>query len=180
MNEDTLETENRDGYIQLPTGENQNCFGCSLKNKSGLQMKFYATEKLDSVISWLTVPDHLCGWSNLVHGGVISTMLDEAMGWAALIILKKLVVSKSITVKFLKPILIGKEIRAEGMVKKINNEREAVLQGYIYNDENEICAQSSSLASLFSLETLRKRSVMDEGMFRALEKSMNIIPTRKS
>ena len=175
-----MKTENRDGYILLPTGENQNCFGCSLKNKSGLQMKFYATEKLDSVISWLKVPDHLCGWSNLVHGGIISTMLDEAMGWAALIILKKLVVSKSITVDFIKPVLIGKEISVKGMVNKINNEREAILQGYIYNDESEICARSSSLASLFSLETLKKMNVMDEKMFRALEKYMNISPTRKS
>jgi acyl-coenzyme A thioesterase PaaI-like protein len=83
-----MKTENRNGYILLPTRENQNCFGCSLKNKAGLQMKFYTTEKLDSVISWLKVPDHLCGWSNLVHGGIISTMLDEAMGWVALIILK--------------------------------------------------------------------------------------------
>jgi acyl-coenzyme A thioesterase PaaI-like protein len=167
----------RDGYIPLPTGENQNCFGCSLKNKSGLQMKFYAAEKLNSVISWLKVPDHLCGWSNLVHGGIISTMLDEAMGWAALIILKKLVVSKSITVDFIKPVLIGKEISVKGMVNKINNEREAILQGYIYNDESEICARSSSLASLFSLETLKKMNVMDEGMFKALEKYMIMSPT---
>jgi len=61
-------------------------------------MKFYSTEKKELVVSWLKVPDHLCGWSNLVHGGIISTMLDEAMGWAGLVILKKLVVSKSITV----------------------------------------------------------------------------------
>ena len=107
-------------------------------------------------------------------------MLDEAMGWAALIILKKMLVSKSITVDFIKPVLIGKEISVKGMVNKINSEREAVLQGYIYNDENEICARSSSLVSLFTLEALRKMNVMDEGMFRALEKYMNISPTGKS
>ena len=104
-------------------------------------------------------------------------MLDEAMGWAALIILKKLVVSKSITVDFIKPVLIDKEIRVKGMVKETNSEREAILQGCIYNDNNEICAQSSSLVSLFSLETLRKMNVMDEGMFRDLENYMNISPT---
>ena len=143
-------------------------------------MKFYTTDSRDSVVSWLTVPDHLCGWSNLVHGGVISTMLDEAMGWAGLIILKKLVVSKSLTVDFFKPVLIGKEIRVEGMVNKINNEREAILQGYIYNDENEICARSSSLVSLFSLETIKKMNVMDEEMFKDMEKYIDIIPIRKS
>jgi uncharacterized protein (TIGR00369 family) len=173
-----MKTENRAGYILLPTGENQNCFGCSLKNKAGLQMKFYTAEKPDSVMSWLKVPDHLCGgWSNIVHGGIIATMLDEAMGWASLIILKKMVVSKSITVDFIKPVLIGREISVKGTVNKINSEREAILQGYIYNDENEICAQSSSLVSLFSLETLRKMNVVDEEMFRDIEKYINISPT---
>src|SRR4030042_5651787 len=138
-----MKTENRDNYILLPSMGNQNCFGCSTKNNSGLQMKFYVTKKLDSVISWVKIPDHLCGWNNIVHGGIISTMLDEAMGWAGLIILKKMVISKSITVDFIKPVLIDKEISVKGMVKKINSEREAILQGYTYNDENEICARSS-------------------------------------
>jgi acyl-coenzyme A thioesterase PaaI-like protein len=92
-----MKNENRDEYILLSTGESH-CFGCGLKNDSGIHMKFYSTEKKELVVSWLKVPDHLCGWSNLVHGGIISTMLDEAMGWAGLVILKKLVVSKSITV----------------------------------------------------------------------------------
>jgi hypothetical protein len=61
---------------------------------------------------------------------------------------------------------------------KINSEREAILEGCIYNDENEICAQSSSRVSLFSLETLRKMNVMDEGMFRDIEKYLNISPAR--
>ena len=59
-------------------------------------MKFYTAEKPDSVMSWLKVPDHLCGWSNIVHGGIIATMLDEAMGWAGLIILKKMDVSSKV------------------------------------------------------------------------------------
>lgn len=165
-----MKTENRDGYILLPTGKNQNCFGCSPKNKSGLQMKFYTTEKKKSVVSWLTVPEHLCGWSNLVHGGIISTMLDEAMGWVALIILKKLAVSKSITVDFIKPVVIGKEIRVEGRVDTTNNEREAVLQGCIYNGNNDICARSSSLVSLFTFDAIRKTGFADEKMLRDMER----------
>jgi uncharacterized protein (TIGR00369 family) len=169
-----MKIENRDEYILLPNGKNHNCFGCSLKNRSGLQMKFYSTERRDSVVSWLTVPDHLCGWSNLVHGGIISTILDEVMGWAALIILKKLVVSKSITVDFIKPVLISKEIRVEGKVSKINGEREAVLQGCIYDDNGEICARSSSLVSLFSSEGIRKMGFVDQEMLGDMEQVMNM------
>ena len=77
--------ENRDDYMLLPAGESHNCFGCP-KNEAGLQMEFYLNEKLDTVVSWLSVPDHLCGWGNIVHGGIISTLLDEAMGWAGLVL----------------------------------------------------------------------------------------------
>jgi uncharacterized protein (TIGR00369 family) len=137
-------------------------------------MKFYSSHRRDSVVSWLTVPDHLCGWSSLVHGGIISTILDEAMGWAAVVILKKLVISKSLTVDFIKPVLIGKEIRIEGKVSKINSEREAVLQGCIYDDNGEICAQSSSLFSLFSPESIKKMGFVDQDMLGDMEQVINM------
>ena len=60
---------------RLPNSGNHNCFGCSPVNPSGLQMKFYANE--DKVFSEVTIPDHLCGWSNIAHGGVLTTILDE-------------------------------------------------------------------------------------------------------
>lgn len=142
-------------------------------------MNFYSTERRDSVVSWLTVPDHFCGWSNLVHGGIISAMLDEAMCRAVLVILKKLVVSKSITVDFIKPVLIGKEIRVEGNVDKINSEREAILQGCIYDDNSEICARSSSLVSLFSSESIREMGFTDQKMLGDMEQIMNVSLTRE-
>lgn len=167
------EIENKDDYILLPNGDSHNCFGCSPKNSSGLKMEFYANPKKDSVVSWLTVPGHLCGWANFVHGGIISTILDEAMGWASLAILQKLVLSKSISVEFLKPVFVGTEIRAEGSVLEITSERDAVMQGLIYNDNDEICAKSSSVVSLFTIETIRKMGAMDENILSGIEQIMN-------
>jgi len=166
--------ENRDNYILLPNSEDHNCFGCSPKNPSGMYMKFYTNEKRDSVLSWYSVPAHFCGWGDVVHGGIVSTILDEAMGWASLVILRKLFLSKTMAVDFLKPVLIGKELRAVGNVLKINSEREAVVQGCIYNDSSEICARSSSVISLFTLEAVREMGIMDEKMLRSIEQLMNI------
>ena len=165
--------ESRNGFKLLPPGEYQTCFGCSPKNDSGLHMKFFINENRDSVVSWLSVPDHLCGWSNIVHGGIVSTMLDEAMGWAGLAILKRLVVSRSMSVDFLKPVFIGKEIRVEGKIGSIDSERKATLQGCIYNDNSEICAQSSSIASLFTIESVKKMGVINENMLADLERFLN-------
>jgi len=54
----------RAGYKPLLNLENHKCFGCSPINPYGLQMKFYAKD--ESVFSWVTVSEHLCGWENLV------------------------------------------------------------------------------------------------------------------
>lgn len=166
--------KNKDGMVLLPNVDNQNCFGCSPTNASGLKMKFYINQEMDRVTSWLSVPSHLCGWANIVHGGVISVILDEAMGWAGLVVLRKLVVSKSISVDFVKPLFIGQEISAEGWVGNVNSEREAVLESAVYNAAGEICATSTSVASLFSIETLRKMGIADEAMLGTMERFINI------
>ena len=94
----------------LADSENNNSFGSGPRNSKGMRMEFYFNEKRDSVISWYSVPDHLCGWGNIVHGGIIVTMLDEAMGWACVKLQKQPFLSKSMTIDFMKPIFIGIEI----------------------------------------------------------------------
>jgi hypothetical protein len=107
-----------------------------------------------------------------VHGGIISTMLDEAMGWGALVLLRKIVLSKSISVEFFRPVFIGREIRAEGSVLEVVNEREAVMQGCIY-DGDELCARSSSIYSLYTVGYIRKLGVVDEEMLNELDMLMS-------
>jgi acyl-coenzyme A thioesterase PaaI-like protein len=56
------------------------CFGCGDDNPIGLHLRFAADG--DSVkTSFIPSSDHQ-GFGNIVHGGIISTVLDEAMAWA--------------------------------------------------------------------------------------------------
>jgi acyl-coenzyme A thioesterase PaaI-like protein len=172
-------TEKKQKYIPLPVAENHNCFGCSPKNESGLHMEFSVNEKRDIVASWLSVPNHLCGWGNIVHGGIISTMLDEAMGWAALVLLGKFVLSKNISVEFFKPIFVGKDIRVEGSVLEVRSDREGTMQGSIY-DGADLCAKSSSVCSLFTLDYIKKMGVADDNMLSDLEMLMSSIDSQQT
>ena len=54
------------------------CFGCGEKNPIGLHLNFESFE--DRVIAKKIVAKEYQGYSNFVHGGIITTMLDEAMG----------------------------------------------------------------------------------------------------
>jgi len=163
--------KNSDTYTPLPNNEEHNCFGCSPSNPSGMQMKFHINEKRDSVLSWFSVPDHFCGWGNVVHGGIIFTLLDEAMGWAGFAILKQFFLSKSISVDFVKPVLTGTELRVEGRVLETIGEKKAILRGILYCND-EVRAKSTSTVSLFSPETARKFGVSDQ-MFSSLEQTLN-------
>lgn len=54
------------------------CFGCGEKNPIGLHLNFESVE--DKVVAKKIVPKEYQGYSNVVHGGIVTTMLDEAMG----------------------------------------------------------------------------------------------------
>ncbi len=56
------------------------CFACGEDNPRGLGMRFEMEG--ERAVAQFTVPDYLQGFPSRAHGGVVATMLDEAMGWA--------------------------------------------------------------------------------------------------
>ncbi|GAC1444529.1 MAG: PaaI family thioesterase [Vulcanimicrobiaceae bacterium] len=58
------------------------CIGCGTGSAIGLHMTF-ATADDRSVASRLTIPQRFQGWRDVVHGGVVALVLDEAMAYAA-------------------------------------------------------------------------------------------------
>jgi acyl-coenzyme A thioesterase PaaI-like protein len=126
---------------RLPQRGNDNCFACSPSNPAGLKMEFHCDG--EKVISRIKVPVHLSAWDSLVHGGVIATRLDEIMGWAALHLLHKMALTKSISVEFLKPAYVGQELRLEGSLLEFRSEREALMQSSLFNGDQELCARAT-------------------------------------
>jgi acyl-coenzyme A thioesterase PaaI-like protein len=64
----------------LTARSDHRCFGCGVQNPIGLHLQFESTA--DGVEAPFTpLPDHQ-GFENVVHGGIVSTLLDEAMSWA--------------------------------------------------------------------------------------------------
>lgn len=124
----------------IPTGEDQTCFACGAKNAHGLRMKFYADRQ--QVYSFLSLPETMTGWDRTIHGGILSTILDEIMGWAVIHLFKKLGVTQSITVDFKRPIKAGENISVRGRVLEVLSERSARMSGTICNANQDVCAQA--------------------------------------
>lgn len=159
-------------YIQLPNRSDHNCFGCSPANTSGLRMTFYTDEA--AVYSKITVPDHLCGWNNLVHGGVLTTIMDEIMSWAAIYLLKRVTMTKSISVDFLKPVYVGNPLKAEGTVVDNKGRHEALMQGRIYNKDEVCCAKATGTFAVFSPAVAKRMSITDNESSKWFEKIFNL------
>ena len=151
------------GLRPLPALENQNCFACSPVNASGLQMRFHADAS--RLVSWVTVPKHMCGWRHLAHGGIITAILDEVMSWAAIYLLKRVILTRSMAIEFKKPVPIGTPLRAEGHVLEPRGPKEAVMEGRLYREDGEVlCARSEGVFALLSPQAALKLSVVDEQM----------------
>lgn len=56
------------------------CFGCGKDNPIGLRLSFDICE--DGVRTCFTATHNYQGYSSVVHGGLVATMLDEALAWA--------------------------------------------------------------------------------------------------
>ena len=157
----------KSGYTLLPNRQDHKCFGCGPANPMGLQMQFYTNG--ETVASWVTVPPHLCGWSNLAHGGILFTALDEIMGRSMIYLLQRFVLTKSITIEYRKPVPLGREFKVEGRILEVRSEREASAEGLITNDEGEICTRATGLWATFTSDSARKLGIADEETFRWFE-----------
>jgi uncharacterized protein (TIGR00369 family) len=65
----------------LAHGALQHCFGCGQANRSGLRLKFFVDEQ-QQVVSHVRLARRFEGPPGHAHGGIIATLLDEAMSKA--------------------------------------------------------------------------------------------------
>jgi acyl-coenzyme A thioesterase PaaI-like protein len=80
------------------------CFGCGDANPIGLHLQFSPTS--DGVTASFTPEPAHQGFDNVIHGGIISTILDEAMAWATTQA-GIWAVTANMSVRFKNPIAVG-------------------------------------------------------------------------
>lgn len=93
------------------------CFVCGEKNPSGLHLKFSIQE--GKVFTEFTPQKIHQGYKDIIHGGLISTLLDEAMVKAALM-QGISAVTAEITVRFKNPLMAGEKAIVESAIVKMN------------------------------------------------------------
>jgi uncharacterized protein (TIGR00369 family) len=128
-----------------------------------------------AVYSRVRVPEHLCGWSHIVHGGVLTTILDEVMSWSAITLLKRIALTRGIAVEFIKPVHVGRELKAEGRLRETGDKNDAVTEGVLYDTSGEPCARASATFKVFSPAVARRLGIADEASIAWFERIFNLV-----
>ena len=115
------------------------CFACGKKNACGLKMNFEVEE--GRTVSHFRLDERFQGWKGIAHGGIVATVLDEAMAWAVMS-LKIQAVTGDLNVKYKKPTPLNEELT---VIAEVAEKRGKIVkvQAELFDKSKELLAISS-------------------------------------
>ena len=144
---------------EIPNYWTGQCFGCSRTNSQGLGLRFWLSEQ--GCYTRCTIPDYLCGFDGLAHGGIVAFLLDEVAQWTMIAGLGRMGLTREISVRYLKPVPTNTEILAEGQIVN-QDDKNVVLRSTIHSTDDVLLAEAESSLVLASISTIAKISNVDE------------------
>lgn len=118
------------------------CFGCGPANLSGLHLEFFLAQD-GAVVCPATISNLFEGPPGYVHGGVIATLLDEAMSKA--VRAKGLTaMTRRMEIDYLRPVSSCAPIRIEGRLVRSEG-RKHWTEAHILDGDGRTLAEGSGL-----------------------------------
>ena len=118
------------------------CFVCGRKNPKGLYMTFFDNGQ-DEVMSHYTVTEDYQGYPGVVHGGIVTSMLDEVVARVSFIgDPHKFMMSVKLEVKFRKPVPTLTPLKVVGRIIKLRG-RLGQAVGEVILPDGSVAAESS-------------------------------------
>jgi uncharacterized protein (TIGR00369 family) len=112
--------------------DNNNCFACGTENPMGLRLDIQTVmleQANEDGENWLvrtecTPPAHFQGWASVIHGGILSTLLDEVITYVAIAHFGGPAVTAQLSIRFKQPAPVGSKLLVTG--RPINRSRRLV------------------------------------------------------
>ena len=133
------------------------CFGCGPDNPEGMRLKFVLDETGKRFLCRFRLPHRYLGPPGHAHGGIIATILDEAMGKVNKL-RHVIALTKEMKVEYLKPVPLGPPLVAEGRERYVRG-RVHVNLGEIRNARGEVLARSQGKFIAIDAEKMFRRFV---------------------
>lgn len=125
--------------IRLEPNPANQCFGCGGDNAAGMKLTFEQDNANRKIVGRFVLGEQYQGGAGFAHGGIIALLLDEAMGKVCRF-REVHAVTAELSVEYLKPVAVGKEIVVEGRETEMNG-RNLFMSGEIRNENGDVLAR---------------------------------------
>jgi uncharacterized protein (TIGR00369 family) len=149
-----------DSTLASPGWQRRACFGCGPENPSGLQLQFAPSPAGNSYICRFQLGRAFGGPPGHAHGGIIATILDEAMSKANRL-RDTVAVTRRIEVEYLRPVPLGQPLVVEGRIVRVRG-RSHYNRAELRTAEGSLLARSRGTFVAVDAEKLFARELAKE------------------
>jgi uncharacterized protein (TIGR00369 family) len=135
----------------------RHCFVCGLDNPFGLRLTFYETMPGEVVVETI-IPDHFQGYPGVVHGGIVASILDEALGRVHMgedPENSRFLYTAKLSVHYRKPVPTNTPIRIVGQAVK-SKKRTATSIAKIYDQDGQLLVDADAVLINVPEENLKE------------------------
>jgi uncharacterized protein (TIGR00369 family) len=119
----------------------RSCFVCGESNPAGLNLRFETDEQIVRT-RFTPRPEHV-GFKQIIHGGIIATLLDEVMAWACAIGTKRFGFCVEMSVRFVKSTRPAEELVVTGELAENRRNKIFNARAEVRNLAGEIIATAT-------------------------------------
>lgn len=115
----------------------RSCFVCGEANLLGMKLRFHDQGNVVRT-TFTPLPEHV-GFKNVVHGGLLSTVLDEIMAWACAARTRRFAFCAEMTVRFLQPVVPGEPLSGVGRLEEDRRGRIFLASAELADERGTLC-----------------------------------------
>ncbi len=152
-------TDERNNEGIDPALREQYCFGCGRHNPLGFHLEFERDG--GDVVASYTPRREDSGYPGLMHGGLATLLLDEAMGWA-MYVDRVFAVTARMQTRFRRPVTLDRPLLVRGRIERTRGRRIEV-SAELYDEDGKPVVEASGLflrmdaeAEAQALEVMRR------------------------
>ena len=135
--------ETKRATITLAPNPENRCFGCGGANDGGMKLTFVQDNEKRRIVGRFVLGERYQGGGGVGHGGIIATLLDEAMGKVCRF-REVRAVTAELSVEYLKPVSVQDEIIVEGWEEGEQKGRNLFHVGEIRNSAGDVLARGKA------------------------------------
>jgi acyl-coenzyme A thioesterase PaaI-like protein len=141
------------------------CFICGLENPVGLHLHIYETEP-GVVETNYTAPDHFQGYPGVLHGGIVSAIIDEIAGRAHMGSdpnEPRFMFTAKLEVRYRQNVPVGQPLKIVGKAGKAKSKSAEAWAGIFSAETNELLAEGNALLINVPEEQFERSKLNDLG-----------------